>query len=1222
MKVRNVKDFLRRENGGFRMKKTWFFAAAVVGWTLLSSIALGYSGGNGTSQAPYQIADANDLLELAADTGNYDKCFILTADIDLAGETFITAIIAPSASSSGNFQGTAFTGTFDGDGHKITNFTIDGGSNSYLGLFGYIGSRGQIKNLGLEDFTINGSVNVGGLAGYSDNSSIGNCYTSGIVSGSYNLGGLLGYNYYGSVNNCHSTGNVSGNSSSGYLGGLVGYNDTGCVVSNCYSTGNVSAGLTRIGGLVGYNGYQSFIINSYATGNVSGTYDYIGGLLGYNDNSGIIYNCYTTGSVSGNKYLGGLVGYNVGNNSINQCYSTGSIYGSSNSSHLGGLVGTGGNINNCYAIGNVSGTTYIGGIAGSAAKINHCYSTGRLTGSSYVGGLMGAGTSDNVLSSFWDKETSGKTTSVGGTGKTTAQMKDINTFLGAGWDFVSETANGTCNYWCLPADSYPMLNIFYELTPSAGNGSKESPYVIADANDLGTIWYRPAAHYVLANDIDLAGIQWSMAVVPEFWGVLDGKGFRLKNLFISGGDYLGLFGRINYSGLVRNLGIENFLVSGSSGRYYVGGFVGYISGGNINNCYVAGTVSGSSNHVGGIAGQTWNGIISNCHSSGSVTGSYYVGGMVGRNGSNISNCYSTSAVSCIFSSFGGLVGWNDDRSIINSFWDIQTSGQTISAGGTGLMTAQMQDINTFLGAGWDFINETANGTCDYWQMPEGGGYPLHSIFNGYIPAEPSGAGTKQDPYIIADANDLGVIWYRSSAYYVLGNDIDLTGIGWSMATVPQFSGVLDGKSFCIRNLSIIGGRNLGLFGQIDFDGEVKNIRLEDYSICGLSRSGDIGSLAGINYGTISNCFSMGLVSGFSNTYSAGGLIGENNGGSVSNCSVTGTVGGYYGVGGLAGGNQYSGSISNCHSTCIVSGSSAVGGLVGDNCKSSVKKCHSAGSANGSSSVGGLVGYNGYSDIGNCYSTSVVSGASENIGGLVGYNIDGSIIQCYATGSVSGDQSVGGLVGNNYNEYGSGSVNQCYATGLVSGSWCGGLVGADYEGSFIGCFWDTETSGQATSQGGTGRTTAEMKTLLTFTGARWDFAAIWAICEETNYPRLQWQIPMGDWACPDGVGVEDLDQLCSCWIEIVQSPLDINNDDAVNLSDYQLLSQYWMISGCGLCGGVDVTGDGNIDESDLTIMIEKWLLQENTDCRMTDLNTDGKMDLKDWAMFAQHWLEQI
>ena len=61
--------------------------------------------------------------------------------------------------------------------------------------------------------------------------------------------------------------------------------------------------------------------------------------------------------------------------------------------------------------------------------------------------------------------------------------------------------------------------------------------------------------------------------------------------------------------------------------------------------------------------------------------------------------------------------------ILNSFWDIETSGQTISSGGTGLTTAEMQTESTFTDAGWDFVGETANGTEDIWWILEGQDYP-------------------------------------------------------------------------------------------------------------------------------------------------------------------------------------------------------------------------------------------------------------------------------------------------------------------------------------------------------------------------------------------------------------------------------------------------------------------------------------------------------------------
>jgi hypothetical protein len=258
-----------------------FFAAVIIGGLALSSICFGYYGGSGTPEEPYQIANKEDLLALAADTSNYDKCFILTADINMGGDVFTTAIIASVD---------AFTGTFDGNGLKITNFTINGGSGDYLGLFGYISSGGAVKNLGLENCTVSGSSDshyIGGLVGYNYYySSISNCYSTGSVSGYYGVGGLVGYNVYSAnISNCYSTGVVSGTSGSYYIGGLVGYNYYSSI-SNCYSTGAVS-GTSDVGGLVGYT--LGSISDCYSTGTVSGTSD-VGGLVGAN--SGSISGCY------------------------------------------------------------------------------------------------------------------------------------------------------------------------------------------------------------------------------------------------------------------------------------------------------------------------------------------------------------------------------------------------------------------------------------------------------------------------------------------------------------------------------------------------------------------------------------------------------------------------------------------------------------------------------------------------------------------------------------------------------------------------------------------------------------------------------------------------------------------------------------------------------------------------------------------------------------------
>ncbi len=312
------------------------------------------------------ISTAEELERLQGQT--LVLSYELNADIDLGGMEWTPVAI--------------FYGTFNGNGYTVSNFKITTGRR-YVGLFGY--NKGVIKNLGVENFTVNVSyysddVYAGGLVGRNAGGDITNSYATGNVSATSSnskayAGGLVGYNYRGSITNSYATGNVSAtstSSSSAYAGGLVGYNSGD--ILNSYAAGNVSASSgddAYAGGLVGYNGGS--ITNSYATGNVSATststststrfYAYAGGLVGYN--SGSILNSYATGEVSATSsnskaYVGGLVGYNIssGGSGITNSYATGNVSATSTSTststrsyaYAGGLVGYngGGSITNCY----------------------------------------------------------------------------------------------------------------------------------------------------------------------------------------------------------------------------------------------------------------------------------------------------------------------------------------------------------------------------------------------------------------------------------------------------------------------------------------------------------------------------------------------------------------------------------------------------------------------------------------------------------------------------------------------------------------------------------------------------------------------------------------------------------------------------------------------------------------------------------------------------------
>jgi len=325
-------------------------------------------------------------------------------------------------------------------------------------------------------------------------------------------------------------------------------------------------------------------------------------------------------------------------------------------------------------------------------------------------------------------------------------------------------------------------------------------------------------------------------------------------------------------------------------------------------------------------------------------------------------------------------------------------------------------------------------------------------------------GSADYPYLIEDFNDFQVFtndpnYWATDIHTKLTCNLDLDPNlpGREIYTIaviapitspgsPTFAGSFDGNRHVIRNLTINGEYASGLFGYLTSNALIDNLGIEDALI--IATENYIGLLAGFNHGSITRCYSTGSVTG--NDY-VGGLVGSSNGSSIT----------------------------NCYSIVLVNSSNYAGGLCGKN--------------------GGKLS--------NCYSNSMVSGGnnSEYLGGLCGEN-HGNIINCYAAGSVTGGNNsynLGGLCG--LNRY--GAITNCYATSSVTSgddpNNIGGLCGQNDKSTIINCFWDIETSGITNSDGGTGKTTAEMKTASTFTDADWDF-----IGESTNGTNETWQIPTG------------------------------------------------------------------------------------------------------------------
>jgi hypothetical protein len=604
--------------------------------------------------------------------------------------------------------------------------------------------------------------------------------------------------------------------------------------------------------------------------------------------------------------------------------------------------------------------------------------------------------------------------------------------------------------------------------------------------DLDDVRDNLAGNHTLMNDLDSTTDGYEELASPTanvgrgwepiwsygdgFTGTFDGQGYEICNLFINRPDemYVGLFGIIGEGARIENIGVVTADVNGIE---MVGALVGYNQRGTVNNCYATGTVV-SPHTVGGLVGNNY-GNVSNSWSTCSVTCNEYVaGGLVGYNAdlATVSNSYFTGSVTSLRIA-GGLVGGNDGT-VSNSYANSNVVGISWSIGGlvgsnggivsdsyaTGNVTGY-EDVGGLVGWNSDTVSNS------YYNYDE-------VLINGEnIITIGALFGEDFDQWLTNDKSlDVDERLSQESGYYGI-NDVNdfkqLLAFGQDGSLKFRLKNDLDltdEPDFYIPYL-------LG-----EFDGNGHEISNLSFDFGFISQVGLFGLLA--PGGKVSDLSAKNV--NITGAGFVGGLVGCNRG-NVSNSHATGTVtGDYEYVAGLVGMNY--GTVSNSYSTVNVTGNELVGGLTGWN-TDTVSNSYSTGNVIGTSQVGGLVGRNG-GNVNNSYATGSVSG-NEGVGGLVGKNNFGTVSNSYSTGSVTGNKLVGGLAGEN--------------RGTVSDS-----------------FWDTQTSGQATSAGGTGKTTAEMKDITTFSGAAWDIVAvanlsirnpayIWNIVNGVTYPFLSWEM---------------------------------------------------------------------------------------------------------------------
>ena len=279
---------------------------------------------------------------------------------------------------------------------------------------------------------------------------------------------------------------------------------------------------------------------------------------------------------------------------------------------------------------------------------------------------------------------------------------------------------------------------------------------------------------------------------------------------------------------------------------------------------------------------------------------------------------------------------------------------------------------------------------------------LFGAGQAWAQTQPTGAGTKGDPYQISTADELR--WFaglvngtltdgtaqNTAAWAVLTTNIDLGGAAWTpignyAVNKVKYTGTFDGAGHTISNLTVDNSSAdyQGFVGYLESGGAIQNLTLDEN--CSVTGSDYVGGICGGNYGTIKNCYNSASVSG---SWYVGGVCGSSTYGTITNCGNGGAVtsSSDY-VGGVCGYNYKNSNIKNCYNTGTVSSSyDYVGGICGLN-GSTIESCYNTGSVSGRSDVGGVCGLN-RSTITKCYWLNTAytgngigtdeSGTSENV----------------------------------------------------------------------------------------------------------------------------------------------------------------------------------------------------------------------------------------------------
>gem|GEM_PF-1271917 len=648
-------------------------------------------GGDGTVENPYIILTLDHLNAMRQDVTAHYR---LGADIN-AGATM--AWDAGRGWTPVGASAERFTGTFDGYGYAIRQLAINRPTTDYQGLFAYA-QNAVMHDLDMEQFDIQGGAYIGGLIGYATGTRVEFVRgTELTINGGSDTGGLIGYASGGQIHalSCHAI--IRGDAR---VGGLIGNTAGGVTMYHAWSDGSVE-GVSNIGGLVGQL-YAATMTDGYSHATVEGGSN-AGGLIGYmgasaSSSRARVFRSFSTGPVSGSGAVGGLVG---AVNSVIHNIEADSYWDMDASSATNSARGTG----------------------KSTVEMQQ-RATYRLYNFDALWILdEGIGYPEFHDLAAYARPAAITLDLLDGSG-TEADPYVITTL-----DELNAMRLGLTNHFRLAADM--------DATPTAAWDAGQGWAPVGDSSGASSFQGHLDGN---GHSISNLTVNRPLTDYIGFFGYLsDAKisGLILQTVHASGNSYVGgLAGRVD-GGEVEHMNIAGIIGSQSA---YVGGLIGYLSGGFIHRASMDGTVGGKGDHaggligwainaaniqhsftlgqiqgvnnVGGLVGNLYNGILTDCYSRMAVDGGSSVGGAVGVNGAgtghngNLYRVYSAGAVNGTGSSIGGLMGAFSRGTVNESYWDMDTSGQTNSVRGEGRSTLDMtyprNTDTTYLE--WDFVD--------------------------------------------------------------------------------------------------------------------------------------------------------------------------------------------------------------------------------------------------------------------------------------------------------------------------------------------------------------------------------------------------------------------------------------------------------------------------------------------------------------------------------------